>query len=427
MFELATLFGPELKSKSGVAPTVTAFPDVDVVGIYFSAHWCPPCRGFTPKLGEFYDKVKALKKLEIVFVSSDRDESQFDSYYDEQASWLALPYAARSEKEALFKKYKVSGIPSLVLIDAKTGATITADASGNVREDLEAAEFPWCPPTLPELLATLPAFKTKADSAVPLASLEGPLLLYFSAHWCPPCKAFTPELGKFFTTLKAAHPSANLVFVSSDRDEGAFDEYYAEMGEEWLAMPFSARPEKEALSKFFKVEGIPSLVLLDAVKDGSRSVVTTSARSCVSEGIVEGFPASWGPKPYGDLSKTFECCGSDVNETKAFAVLCEAMDDGDAADAVKALKAVATAVDEARQDGADPEVLYFFATQGDGPVGQVRNLCGVVPTKDGLATFLLLDIPDKGFYLNVTGDVTPESIANFIANPGQLLPFASRK
>ncbi len=26
----------------------------DIIGIYFSAHWCPPCRGFTPILAKFY-------------------------------------------------------------------------------------------------------------------------------------------------------------------------------------------------------------------------------------------------------------------------------------------------------------------------------------------------------------------------------------
>jgi hypothetical protein len=38
-----------------------------------AAHWCPPCRGFTPKLADYYRKVTgADKNLEIVFVSFDR-------------------------------------------------------------------------------------------------------------------------------------------------------------------------------------------------------------------------------------------------------------------------------------------------------------------------------------------------------------------
>ena len=27
----------------------------DIVCFYFSAHWCPPCRGFTPVLKKFYE------------------------------------------------------------------------------------------------------------------------------------------------------------------------------------------------------------------------------------------------------------------------------------------------------------------------------------------------------------------------------------
>jgi nucleoredoxin len=27
----------------------------DVILVYFSAHWCPPCRAFTPVLKDFYE------------------------------------------------------------------------------------------------------------------------------------------------------------------------------------------------------------------------------------------------------------------------------------------------------------------------------------------------------------------------------------
>ena len=93
----------QLLAQGGATTPVSALADKQVVGLYFSAHWCPPCRGFTPKLAEVYTAIKGTgKSLEIVFVSSDRDDVAFDSYHKE------MPW------QTLSKRFKVSGIPSLV-------------------------------------------------------------------------------------------------------------------------------------------------------------------------------------------------------------------------------------------------------------------------------------------------------------------------
>ena len=39
--------------------------------------------------------------------------------------WLALPYADREKKGALSKKFKVSGIPTLVILDPSGSVSLT--------------------------------------------------------------------------------------------------------------------------------------------------------------------------------------------------------------------------------------------------------------------------------------------------------------
>lgn len=68
-----------------------------VVGIYFSAGWCPPCRDFTPILCDFYtelvEEADVPAQLEIVFVSSDKStEDMVEYYHDMHGDWLALPW-----------------------------------------------------------------------------------------------------------------------------------------------------------------------------------------------------------------------------------------------------------------------------------------------------------------------------------------------
>jgi len=143
MAEIQKLVGDDLVSKAGPVKTVDAVADADVVGIYFSAHWCPPCRGFTPSLAETYTKMKdAGLKFEVIFVSSDRDQGSADGYYADMP-WLMVPFENREQKDSLSKKYGVSGIPTLVLVDGKDGSTITQDGRGTIMSNRNGEGFPW--------------------------------------------------------------------------------------------------------------------------------------------------------------------------------------------------------------------------------------------------------------------------------------------
>merc|ERR1712188_357797 len=108
---LESLFGPEILTKGGVEPTTTALAGKKHIMVYFSAHWCPPCRGYTPQLSEAYANSSKQDETAIVFVSSDQDKGAFNSYYGEM-SFFALPYADRDKKTELSEKYGVRGIPT---------------------------------------------------------------------------------------------------------------------------------------------------------------------------------------------------------------------------------------------------------------------------------------------------------------------------
>lgn len=109
------LLGPTLIGKTGPIPTGSITGRYKL--LYFSAHWCPPCRGFTPKLGMFYDAVNAQhKQVEIIYISRDKNPDQYNEYYSEMP-WVALPYEDKARVAALGNRYQVQQIPALLLID----------------------------------------------------------------------------------------------------------------------------------------------------------------------------------------------------------------------------------------------------------------------------------------------------------------------
>ncbi|XP_047963099.1 probable nucleoredoxin 2 isoform X2 [Salvia hispanica] len=98
------------------------------IGLYFSAQWCIPGAKFTPKLASIYRKINeevttnSSHDFEIVYLSSDHDQSAFDSYFNTMP-WMAMSYGHPNIK-SLAKYFDVEGIPSLVIL-GPDGKTVT--------------------------------------------------------------------------------------------------------------------------------------------------------------------------------------------------------------------------------------------------------------------------------------------------------------
>ena len=140
--ELYGLFGDELVNAEKDDVPVDALAG-KTIGIYFSAHWCPPCRAFTPQLVKFHNEMtRKGNPFEIVFVSSDRDKAAMFEYMEEmEMPWLALPFGD-SHKAKLASMFHVSGIPKLVIID-ENGKLVTEDGRGDVSKKGEDAFDKW--------------------------------------------------------------------------------------------------------------------------------------------------------------------------------------------------------------------------------------------------------------------------------------------
>ncbi len=80
--------------------TVSAMDELNghIVGLYFSASWCPPCAQFTPLLVKFHKElVNRGSHLKIIFVSSDKNEEEMMRYFNNShGDWFTLPYGDRA-------------------------------------------------------------------------------------------------------------------------------------------------------------------------------------------------------------------------------------------------------------------------------------------------------------------------------------------
>ncbi|XP_071724623.1 probable nucleoredoxin 2 [Rutidosis leptorrhynchoides] len=258
-----------------------------VIGIYFSANWYYPCKNFTQVLIGVYEQLKGNgSNFEVVFVSSDENSDAFNNYRASMP-WLAIPFSDLETKKALDRKFHVEGIPCLVILQPGNSKEEVVHNGVELVYKYGAHAFPFTTERLDELLMeekqkhasqNIISLLTNCDrdyllghparKKVPVASIVGKTIgLYFSAQWCLPGVKFTPKLISVYQKIKQIltqegknSEDFEIVFVSNDRNEEEFNSNLDTTP--WLTIPFGD-PTIKSLAKYFDIQGIPCLVILD--------------------------------------------------------------------------------------------------------------------------------------------------------------------
>jgi len=367
------------------------------VGLYFSAHWCPPCRGFTPKLAAYYNKVKeTTDNFEIIFVSSDRNQGAFDEYYAEHP-WLALPFSDRDMKGTLSSKFKVQGIPTLVLINP---AGEMYNDKGRQIISKPVADFPWAPPTMNDILTDNLGLVDNAGNTSTWGDLAGKTVgIYLSAHWCPPCKAFTPKLVQRYAKAQELGKNFEIVFTSWDKNQSQFEEYFAEMP--WKAIPYENKSIRDAVGDVFDCSGIPRLVMLD-MTDGTPSIIRDNAKGpCESDPELEEFP--WVKPPMSDVAKDVE----GIDELPSIILLQTTSTDDDKAARSDFLMEIAV---EQQELAKERKYNCFTANTDCNILNRIKALTG--QKDDGV--MMLLDLQNNGAFYTVDLPSSTDDIRAFL-------------
>lgn len=159
---MEVLLGKELISDTAsgkTLPTAKTLEKKDLVLLYFSASWCPPCQSFSPMLKEFYGHVS--DQIEIIYIGSDKTIPEFEAYFGKMP-WLSMPVkGSASIKQKLAHACHITGIPALVVLDRSTGNYINDQARTAVAQ--------WKQGAATKESAKALVSQWKAQDAVPLS------------------------------------------------------------------------------------------------------------------------------------------------------------------------------------------------------------------------------------------------------------------
>ncbi|XP_064159708.1 nucleoredoxin-like isoform X1 [Anguilla rostrata] len=401
---LVNLLGERLVNSEKAEIDVQALGSkLSVIGLYFGCSLNGPCRQFNASLCEFYSKFKNSSehkdKLEIVFVSSDQDQKHWQDFLQEM-QWPALPFKERHKKMRLWNRYKVTSVPSLVFVEAVTGKVVCRNGLLVVRDDPKGLEFPWGPKPFAEVVEG-PLLRSSGQTA-DSSSLEGSYVgVYFSAHWCPPCRSLTRVLAESYQTVKDSGQKFEIVFVSADRSEDSFKQYFSEMP--WVAVPYTDEGRRSRLNRLYGIQGIPTLILLDP----EGHVITRQGRvEVLNDPECRFFP--WQPRPVLELR---EANAVHLNEGPCLVLFVDAEEEEELELARELIQPIAEKIMAKYKATEEETPLLFFVAGEDDMSDSLRDYTNL-PEAAPLLT--ILDMSARAKYVRDVEEITPTVVEQFV-------------
>uniref|UniRef100_UPI00358FAD39 nucleoredoxin isoform X2 n=1 Tax=Myxine glutinosa TaxID=7769 RepID=UPI00358FAD39 len=310
------------------------------------------------------------------------------------------PYPSNIARGSLCRKFKVTTIPTLILLDSCNAHVLTKNGVAMVTEDPHGLEFPWAPKTFAQTIAG-PLIRPLGEMTDYGVLGDAHIGLYFSANWCPPCKAFTPLLCETYRRVREAGKKFEIIFVSSDRSEESFQQYFGEMP--WLAVPYADTQRRESLGKLYSIQGIPSLILLDP---GGHLITSTGRVALLDDRLGLRFP--WEPAALSQLSPTN---AELLNQEPALVLFVDSNEDEELGPVRQMLQPIAEKIVAESKANGEEQPLHFFYAGEDDMADSIRDFTSLPDCAPLLA---ILDVPARAKFVKDAEELSPSVVQEFL-------------